>query len=1333
MKKISLWEKLFGKHKPQPDEPSTTQSIDGGESDSAVSAYPAAKPKFDPNPPLPGVSDQSPNKENTNDKQRVIRVFVSSTFRDMIEDRNELMAHAWPALRKICRERAVEFVEVDLRWGVTEEMTERKDTVRHCLAEIKRCRPYFIGLLAERYGWVPGTETFSDALLHEEGWLTGKVAKHSVTELEIMQGVMNDPDLAKRAFFYFRDPAYAQTKGGDYLAECESDAIRQQTLKENIRNVCQAKNIPLREGEHYQNPKTLAGLVLADLTPAINADFPDDQVPDVWVREARDHEAYAKSRRTRFYIGRDAYFQELDRFAENGDDGKGLVVMGESGGGKSALLANWVQHWRNAHPDDFVFQHYIGSSPMSAGHLALMRRVMVEIIRWCGEDVWGLGSGMGGFGAEEERLPAKADEIIKVFPDYLGRLAYRANKLGVKAVIVLDALNQLEDYEKGRLLGWLPYRMPNGIRLLVSTLPSDTLEALQPRLWPSLTVEPLTPEERVRLIAGYLNHFSQGLSGERAKRIAAAPVASNPLFIKTLLGDLRVTGDYDHLDDHINGYLQAEDIPALFGKILARYERDYEHDRPGLVSEALSLLWAARRGLTEPELLELLKPKDSDTLPTAYWTPLRYALAEGLVDRDGLLSFAHEHLRLAVERRYLSGIETAKILRVRLADYFEVQPVSARSCDELPWLLRQTKYYDRLKASLLDIERFLLIQQSNQNELMQYWVDMREERIMGQAYLDSFKRWERKTGNDAPQWRFGLIANQLGYFLNHAGLFVAAEPLYRQAQEVYERELGPEHPYTLNSINNLAELLRSKGDYAAAEPLCRRALAGREKFFGLSHPDTLQSINNLAELLRSKGDYAGAEPFCKRALETRMQVLGAEHPLTLVSLNNLAGLLLDQGNYAASEPLFRQALSAFGRVLGSEHPYTLGCLSNLGSSLYMKGDFVAAESLFRQALDAFKMTLGPVHPHTIKSISNVTEFLAEKGYITAEPLLREMLLNCEREFGSEHPLTLDIQIDLSILLRWLGRYAEASQLCKGALKIAERVLGSTHPRTLTCMCYLALILQDQGKLAEADHLCRRVLEGREHTLGLEHPDTLKSLSQLALLLYHKCDYVNAEDLYRRVLIRQEKVLGTEHPSTLETMGNLALLLQDQGKLAQAEPLCRRVLETRESILGSEHPGTLTSLHNMALLLFHMRDYANAESLFRKALVIHEKVLGSQHPSTLIVMNSLATLLKNRGKHGEAKGLYSKVLEIQDRLLEPYNPDTLWTLNNLAALLMDQGKYVEAEPLLLRSLIGWSTICQSAGHSHPNLEIAIDNYSEILSRMGFTPQQVILKLRGLTGR
>ncbi|MBM3245576.1 MAG: DUF4062 domain-containing protein, partial [Candidatus Omnitrophica bacterium] len=79
----------------------------------------------------------------------------------MISERDKLMTHTWPILRKLCQERQVELVEVDLRWGIAEEQSTRKETLKLCLDEIRACRPYFIGLLGERYGWVPGEEAFT--------------------------------------------------------------------------------------------------------------------------------------------------------------------------------------------------------------------------------------------------------------------------------------------------------------------------------------------------------------------------------------------------------------------------------------------------------------------------------------------------------------------------------------------------------------------------------------------------------------------------------------------------------------------------------------------------------------------------------------------------------------------------------------------------------------------------------------------------------------------------------------------------------------------------------------------------------------------------------------------------------------------------------------------------------------------------------------------------------------------------------------------------------------------------------------------------------------------
>src|SRR6476661_10942703 len=130
---------------------------------------------------------------------RSVRVFVSSTFRDMQAERDELIKRVFPAIRRLCQQRGVAWSEVDLRWGVTDEQKAEGDVLPICLAEIDRSRPYFIGLLGQRYGWVP--DELPAELAQQLGWLSG-VADRSVTELEILHGVLNDPDASGRAFFY---------------------------------------------------------------------------------------------------------------------------------------------------------------------------------------------------------------------------------------------------------------------------------------------------------------------------------------------------------------------------------------------------------------------------------------------------------------------------------------------------------------------------------------------------------------------------------------------------------------------------------------------------------------------------------------------------------------------------------------------------------------------------------------------------------------------------------------------------------------------------------------------------------------------------------------------------------------------------------------------------------------------------------------------------------------------------------------------------------------------------------------------------------------------------
>ena len=93
-------------------------------------------------------------------QERMIRLFVSSTFRDFEEERNRLAAEVYPELEALCRKRGFSFHVIDLRWGVSREDAAENQSARICFDELRRCQEMspqlnFLIMAGDRYGWRP--------------------------------------------------------------------------------------------------------------------------------------------------------------------------------------------------------------------------------------------------------------------------------------------------------------------------------------------------------------------------------------------------------------------------------------------------------------------------------------------------------------------------------------------------------------------------------------------------------------------------------------------------------------------------------------------------------------------------------------------------------------------------------------------------------------------------------------------------------------------------------------------------------------------------------------------------------------------------------------------------------------------------------------------------------------------------------------------------------------------------------------------------------------------------------------------------------------------------
>ena len=653
-------------------------------------------------PPIPVACDRM-----NNDRQ--IRLFVSSTFLDMQAERNHLVTVVFPQLRRLCETRGVTWSYVDLRWGVPDEDAAEGKVLPICLEIIDRCRPYFIGLLGERYGSVP--QSIPDELLEEEAWLREELtARKSVTELEALHGALRNPAKARHAYFYFRDPDYLKSitepERHHFASEKPEDQTKLKQLKDRIRQ----SGLPVRE--NYPDPKALGELVLADFTAVINQCWPEGSQPDPLTREALDHAAYARSRE-RVYISRGEYFTRLDaHIADSGD--QPLAIIGESGSGKSALLANWASRYRQAHPDALLLEHYIGATPASGDWAAMLQRIMGEFKQRLGLT---------------QDIPDHPDALRSAFPTWLHMVATKG-----RVIMILDALNQLEDRDGAPDLVWLPPVMPRNVRLIVSTLPGRALNEITRRDWPVFNVGPLTNEERRKLIVDYLAQHAKKLSPPRVDGIANAAQSANPLYLRVLLDEMRIFGVHERLEERIAYYLQAGSPYELYGKVIARWEKDYG-GAADLVRHTLSLLWAARRGLTESELLDALGSA-GQPLPHAAWSPLFLALADALVSRGGLWTFAHDFLRTATRAAYLPDESLQQQAHLRLGSYFERQPASLRQIEELPWQFNAARQYSQLFSLLADLDFSLRVWDTRPADLRFYWGEIERHSIrrMPDAY-----------------------------------------------------------------------------------------------------------------------------------------------------------------------------------------------------------------------------------------------------------------------------------------------------------------------------------------------------------------------------------------------------------------------------------------------------------------------------------------------------------------------------------------------------------------------------------------------------------------------
>ncbi len=885
-----------------------------------------------------------------------------------------------------------------------------------------------------------------------------------------------------------------------------------QNSKEKIIDTNKDKLCHLRE--NYRDPEQLGEWILEDFTAVINRLYPIQDVPDLLDQEAARHEAYARNRRLAF-VGREDLLRELDTHVSAG--GKPLVLTGKPGCGKSALLAEWVVHWHDRHRDDLIIQHYIGSTPDSADWQGVVRRILGELKR--------------AF-AITDKIPAQPDDLRSALNEWTIKAAGSR-----RIILVVDALNQLAEDGPARQLGWLPVTFPASFAVLVSSLPGESLDSLQKRAWPRLSV-PLFARCDIRYAAiQFFAKFGKTPDEWMLARLENTELVRNALYLRAVLDELRQFGQRDKLETKASEYLSSRDLPELFDRILSRWHDDFGNDpeHPDIVRRSLCLIACARFGLSEAELRGMLGEQEEQTqsevlyrikgdaqpIPNRTWLPFYLAAENALIMRAGLLNFGHDSLREAVCNRWLqrsarAGTDQEKPLRKVIARYFwrqlERNGESPRAAYEVPWQYLKIESWQDLRDCLTEPYIFLFLVKSDKPELRSYWMHLLSRFDLHKSYEAVWQSWRLLEGQERI---LAIAAHSLGSFLDDVGYYKDGLPILRQAVGLSLKAFGRSHERTIAALTALAECTRRNGNLREAESINRRVLELDEELYGHQHPELVVDLMNLEAVLSDSGHEREAQEQLQRAYA--ICTSGTNPILTANVLQARGQLYLDQGLAKDAVESFQGALALRKCHYGEESPEVAATLTGMGLGYALGGELKRAEEYWNKALQ-------------IQESSLDSKNLASARFVDPHLTVTRTLLS------------------LGGLAERTGRHSEAERFFRRALEIHESCSMSKITEARLVMVSLARCLAASSRGDEAEQLLRRSLSLQTPGSNHDRHITVLCLTQLSELLAASARFPEAETLAREALIGSHFLavaVGSQLPA--EALAHYVRLLLSAGK------------------------------------------------------------------------------------------------------------------------------------------------------------------------------------------
>eukprot|EP00026_Physarum_polycephalum_P000349 Phypoly_transcript_00349.p1 GENE.Phypoly_transcript_00349~~Phypoly_transcript_00349.p1 ORF type:complete len:1620 (+),score=193.23 Phypoly_transcript_00349:225-5084(+) len=522
------------------------------------------------------------------------------------------------------------------------------------------------------------TECFKSHLLKE---CQAERYIQSVTEEEVKHGIVWNTERSKQTFFFDREYTNIDTnniaEASKYI-DMKGGAVDEEatTLLKNLKTKLHAI---LPENSKYKFTVDWPSRV-TELPDVRLLHFVDEFCRkvaestlqnfsaynfayDLFIREVIHHCRIQKER-CETYVNRPELEDRVRDHINDEDTSFPLVLYGESGCGKTCVMAKASKDAKLEHPNAVVIYRFLGTSSESDDVRSLLYSLSCHILRAYGKPV--------------AEVPKDYESLCKLT---CLALATEENPL----ILFLDSLDQVFS-EKETDIGWVPINLPPHVHVVLSTYVEigECFKALKARIPDdSLFVEvPVLGDEHIeKLLIVQLKAMGRTLTKEQQIEVFGhAKNCPLPLYI-------RLATDICH--ELRSSQKLPSDFPDKLKGLISRILDKLEHDHGAIVvAHSLSYITCARTGLTLNELEDILSCDDlviddvfqwwippERRIPPLLWLRIRNDLWRYLVHRgdDGFVTYAwyHKQWPEVIKKRYLEcNPEFLKHIHRSLADYF---------------------------------------------------------------------------------------------------------------------------------------------------------------------------------------------------------------------------------------------------------------------------------------------------------------------------------------------------------------------------------------------------------------------------------------------------------------------------------------------------------------------------------------------------------------------------------------------------------------------------------------------------------------------------------------